>query len=1509
MVILLKNNSNDIEITINKDNLPYGTLLILDQLNSRNNVRIKYGNETSFLANEINLKDDVIIARHLARVFPYLKLYEGNPLQLTEIDNWTVKAVYKYPNLPKAKLYRVIDKINTTLTRSNSIKIKFLVGDNLTLADIFVWAYTQVNPEFSNAVTNMRKCENFISWFSQLSSICPFNKIQINEEALTKIKEQGNIIKKRANLVESAKVTNTTFGGLIGKESLNNQNTSPYHPKDVIKKTMSKEKKRDEGKFIELPNAIMGKVVTRFPPEASGYLHIGHAKAALLNQYYQQTFDGKLIMRFDDTNPAKETEEFEEEILKDVELLHIKPDKFSHTSDHFETLLKFSELLLKSGYFYVDDTDPDTLKKEREARKCSKNRDNSIEKNLKMWEEMKKGTIYGQTCCVRAKIEMDSNNGCMRDPTMYRCKNENHIRTCDRYKVYPTYDFACPIVDSIEGVTHALRTTEYHDRDDQYYWIYDTIVTVCNSAPDPLINPHSLQLPNRPNIMEYSRLNMMHTVLSKRKLNWLLNELGVVQGWDDPRFPTLRGILRRGLTIEGLKNFILAQGSSKSVVNMDWDKIWSFNKKVIEPSAHRYVALDRENIIKVVIQGLQESVRDIPLHPKDVSFGSKKTLFSPNMLIEQADGVLMKEGDIVTFMNLGNVRVNKINYADHNKSLIFMITGTYLPNDKDYKNTIKINWLATKSVDQKNLTLGDNLIPIDSISFDYLITKPVLAKEEDFKDYINTKDTWIEKRYIGEIALGNIKKGQIIQLLRKGFYICDSQYESFDRNICRPSIPLRLFSIPDGSSTTTTINTNSTCNVKDKVIKTIVNPYTKEKPQEIIDENVKTLLSLKSEFKLVTQQDWKPDSIEKSLENCNATKPNPKTAIDNEEKINSLNTQIKQQGDKIRQIKSTITAKLDKASLDSEIKILLSLKSQYKILSGKDWIDANIKEKSEKSKSNRKEKDKLIPTEKEKNKDNAPVQPNPTLINNPNIKKVTRLGLEVRKSENFSEWYTQVITKAEMIEYYDVSGCYILRPWSYNIWESIQKFFDTSIKALGVSNVYFPIFVSRQALETEKNHINDFSPEVAWVTKSGDTDLAEPIAIRPTSETVMYPAYAKWIKSYRDLPLKLNQWNNIVRWEFKHPTPFIRTREFLWQEGHSAFATYKEAEDEVYTILDLYARVYEELMAIPVIKGRKTEKEKFAGGVYTTTVEAYIDSTGRGIQGATSHHLGQNFSRIFDITYENPDWVSSTANQTEVHDVNIEKQLYVYQNSWGLTTRTIGVMVMIHGDDLGLVLPPRIAPIQVVIIPCGLTAILPEQDKQNLLKMCEDICQRLKSVDIRCKADTRDHYSPGWKFNHWELKGVPLRIEIGPKELVNKTLVLVRRDTVGDRQTLANEDGDKIVTLVQEKLTQIHDNLFEKAKDKLDNNRVMIYKWSEFCQHLDQKHIIEAPFCGDMECEDEIKKLSASEDTSEATGSTMGAKSLCIPFKQCEQIKDSHKCIRAACSNKPKFFTLFGRSY
>ncbi|XP_011498615.1 PREDICTED: bifunctional glutamate/proline--tRNA ligase [Ceratosolen solmsi marchali] len=712
-----------------------------------------------------------------------------------------------------------------------------------------------------------------------------------------------------------------------------------------------------------------------------------------------------------------------------------------------------------------------------------------------------------------------------------------------------------------------------------------------------------------------------------------------------------------------------------------------------------------------------------------------------------------------------------------------------------------------------------------------------------------------------------------------------------------------------------------------------------------IDAEVKTLLSLKEEYKRVAGLDWKPKSSSPAaagssmkdddialaheikeqsdvVGNLKASKPDSITITKEVAKLVELklkfkaqtgkdwtpsvllnakpkqskcenSSRIAEQGNKVRDLKA---ARAGKETIQQEVQKLLSLKAEYKEIFGKDYVPTGINDsaaREPKAKANKSEDTKAKGQVKRVDGKN---EVSLSSKESESGKTGTRLGLEAKKADNLSDWYSQVITKGEMIEYYDVSGCYILRPWSFAIWDIIKDFLDKEIKKLGVQNCYFPMFVSKAALEKEKAHIADFAPEVAWVTKSGNSDLAEHIAIRPTSETVMYPAYAKWLKSHRDLPLKLNQWNNVVRWEFKHPQPFLRTREFLWQEGHTAFANKAEADEEVLKILDLYAQIYEYYLAVPVVKGRKTEKEKFAGGDYTTTVEAFISSSGRAIQGATSHYLGQNFSKMFDIQVE------GTAEGGE--------KTFIYQNSWGITTRTIGVMIMVHGDDKGLVLPPRVASIQAVIVPCGITASTTQEQKERLLRECDKLEEELKrSGKLRVKGDYRDNYSPGWKFNHWELKGVPVRVELGPKDLEKGQVTFVRRDSSNRIVASRSNAYDFLLDLLDE----IQSNLFVKAKADLTEHIKRTNEWKEFCSHLDGKNLILAPFCGRIECEDKIKADSVREDTNDDAGApSMGAKGLCIPFDQpegsVEQLKGL-KCIHNSCQEKPKFYTLFGRSY
>ncbi|XP_069029580.1 bifunctional glutamate/proline--tRNA ligase isoform X1 [Embiotoca jacksoni] len=1674
-----------LNLTINTSNPPLGALLAAEHVKSSVQVSVEEGKDTRLhISDSIQFNDANSISRYLARVAPALGLYGANTMEQTEVDHWL-----------EFSARRLCDQSGLTaalgdLDKALSLRT-FLVGHALTLADLSVWAALKGHGEWPSKDKSFHHVSR---WFSFLSSQVPFSAV-------------GNKYASK---------------------------------KAPLNKSSSDEKKQDVGKFVDLPEAEMGKVVVRFPPEASGYLHIGHAKAALLNQHYQVTFKGKLIMRFDDTNPEKEKEDFEKVILEDVSMLQIHPDQFTYTSDHFPIIMKFGEQLLSEGKAYIDDTPPEQMKQEREQRAESKCRSNTVEQNMKMWSEMKSGTARGQTCCMRAKIDMNSNNGCLRDPTLYRCKNTPHPRTGSTYRVYPTYDFACPIVDSLEGVTHALRTTEYHDRDEQFYWI---------------INALRLR---KPYIWEYARLNLNNTVLSKRKLTWFV-EQGYVDGWDDPRFPTVRGVLRRGMTVEGLKQFIAAQGGSRSVVNMEWDKIWAFNKKlpvsclkVIDPVAPRYTALSSSYVVPVSVPEATEEMKEVARHPKNAEVGMKDVWYGPKVLVEGADAETFTEGEIVTFINWGNLIITKINKGADGK-VVSMEARLNLDN-KDYKKTTKITWLAD--------TNSAPLLPTICINYQPLISKAIITKEDDFKDYIN-KNSKLEEKMLGDPCLKSLKKGDVIQLQRRGFYICDQPYEPVSPNSCKES-PCVLLYIPDGhtkemptagskdknksqASSKTPANPTKTHSAsapastsatglfssivaqgeavrllkaakapKDEVDKAVQQllslkaqfkqqtgmdykpgmapptsapapptpssdsascPFTRvsqqgelvrklkaeQAPKDQVDAAVKQLLALKAEFKKMTGQDYKPgmatpassapspvtstsstplsssspsglyervaqqgeivrklksekapkdqvDAAVKQLltlkveykqvtgqeykpgaapaqkapapapapvQNSPSSAPAatglyekvaeqgevvrklktekaPKDQVDaavkqllavkaeykqqtgqdykpgsqapahpaqtqssrastqsspastqsspastqssSSPQTHELFSQVALQGDLVRKLKSE---KAPKDQVDEAIKTLLDLKNKYKSLTGVDYKPVAAAGATGGEDKNRKERENK--TEKQgggggkKGKGDKAGQGKESSGGaggsgeGQGPKKQTRLGLEAKKEENLADWYSQVITKAEMIEYYDVSGCYVLRPWAFSIWEAIKEFFDREIKKLGVENCYFPMFVSQAALEKEKSHIADFAPEVAWVTRSGKTELAEPIAVRPTSETVMYPAFAKWVQSHRDLPIKLNQWCNVVRWEFKHPQPFLRTREFLWQEGHTAFATKEEAAEEVLQILDLYTKVYEELMAIPVVKGRKTEKEKFAGGDYTTTVEAYISASGRAIQGATSHHLGQNFSRMFEIVFEDPKRPG-------------EKQL-AFQNSWGITTRTIGVLTMVHGDNMGLVLPPRVACLQVVIIPCGITASLPEAEKEVLMAQCSKYLSRLQGAGIRVKSDLRDNYSPGWKFNHWELKGVPIRLEVGPKDMQQRQCVAVRRDS-GAKVTIPEAEVEKkLVTMLED----IQNSLFKKASDDLKTHMVAADTMEQFQKDLDQGKIVQIPFCGGIECEDWIKKTTAKDQDLEPGAPSMGAKSLCIPFSPLKTVQPGQMCVSG--KEPAQYYTLFGRSY
>lgn len=510
------------------------------------------------------------------------------------------------------------------------------------------------------------------------------------------------------------------------------------------------------------------------------------------------------------------------------------------------------------------------------------------------------------------------------------------------------------------------------------------------------------------------------------------------------------------------------------------------------------------------------------------------------------------------------------------------------------------------------------------------------------------------------------------------------------------------------------------------------------------------------------------------------------------------------------------------------------------------------------------------------------------------------IGITVKKSEDLAEWYQQTILKGELLEFSDVPGCYIYQPNSYRIWEFIQEFFNKRIRKMGVKNCYFPLFISEANLQKEKDHIEGFAAEVAWVTEGGKNKLDKRLAVRPTSETAMYDFYSKKIRSHRDLPLKMNQWNNVVRWEFKHPMPFIRSREFLWQEGHTAHMTEEEAGIEVRQILDHYADIYQELLAVPVVKGVKTVNEQFPGAHYTTTVEGYIPAVGRGIQAGTSHCLGQHFAKMFKIEVEDPHQV--------VKEGEARKKLLVWQNSWGFTTRSIGIMILIHGDDKGLIIPPRVADIQTILVPVGVTAKTTDEDRTKLYDEIKKIASTLEEADVRVECDFREGYSPGYKFNDWEMKGVPLRLEFGPKDSANSVVTTSRRDRDGKSTIPIKDLGTEVPNLLE----QIQADMFKKAHDEYAAHRKIVREWKDFVPELNAKNVVIVPHCLGGECEDEIKKDSSGQvegQEVDVRAPSMGAKSLCIPDEQPEEIKEGTKCVNPKCGKAARKWVMFGRSY
>ncbi|MFB6291995.1 MAG: proline--tRNA ligase [Candidatus Nanohaloarchaea archaeon] len=443
------------------------------------------------------------------------------------------------------------------------------------------------------------------------------------------------------------------------------------------------------------------------------------------------------------------------------------------------------------------------------------------------------------------------------------------------------------------------------------------------------------------------------------------------------------------------------------------------------------------------------------------------------------------------------------------------------------------------------------------------------------------------------------------------------------------------------------------------------------------------------------------------------------------------------------------------------------------------------------------------------------------------------LGITVDKDKNPSEWYTEVVKKADLADYAPVKGCMVIKPYGMKLWESIKNEFDQKIKETGVDNAYFPLMIPESYLEKEADIVEGFSPEVAWITHGGDEELEERLAVRPTSESIIAPFMSKWIRSHRDLPMRLNQWANIVRWEATDTRPFLRTREFLWQEGHTAHETEEEADEETMLRLEQYQEVVEEHLAIPSILGYKPEHDKFPGAKYTTTIETLMPD-GKSIQSGTSHQLGQHFAEAFEIKFE---------------DENAEKQT-CWTTSWGLSTRTIGALIMAHGDGDGLRLPPSIAPVQIVVVP-----IYQDDNRDRVLEYAEEVADELGET-FRVEFDDDDSRTPGYKFNRWELKGVPLRIEIGPNEVEDGEVTAARRDTGGEETV----DRSDVEERVDELLDDIQDSLYSELEEYLEENIREAESKQEILGTIGKNRgYVKARWCGDPGCEDEVKEEVAAE--------------------------------------------------
>jgi len=692
------------------------------------------------LPNHRELSGDVAIARYLARRknpssvggrYGEDLLGGGNEEDEATIDSWVDYAI----GMMCLPLPARIPSIEATLRSVLPVR-SYLHSDTLTLADIAVFASLGF-PMDSTAVSSIK---------SSLSS--------------RDVKRWIDMVRGHPALRTATQLAMDVHGK--GSQVVFDEAAPLLEPLTAG--------------MAPLQGAIPGSVVTRFPPEPSGYLHVGHAKAVLMNQYYARHYNGRLIVRFDDTNPSKEKEEFREAILSDLEMMGVEPDVVTYTSDYFGAIRGYALELIQRGLAYMDDTQQEKMQEERMAKINSKHRGQSVEDALKYFEAMtsKKGSIATggdgeekdaveevSNWCLRAKIDMQSLNGTLRDPVLYRRNTVPHHRTGSTYYAYPTYDLACPVVDSLEGVTHALRTTEYDDRNVQYQWIQSTLGL------------------RRVRIQPFARMNFRHTVLSKRHLGWFVDE-GKVDGWSDARFPTVRGVLRRGLTMEALRLFILGQGASKRIVTMEWGKFWAENKKEIDRIAKRFMAIGTDDNVELVVEnGPKEDgpmeFLSADLLPKDASFGKRLVRKANKVLLEKGDVEGIEVGEEIVLMRWGVVKITKVDGG---------LSGIHLPDGNFKTAKRKLTWLASvPEITSFHVTLTE---------FDNLISKEKLDDGDDFKDFINP-NTVATSTVIGDVGLKGLQKDEIIQLERRGYYRVDQPYINEKRGLI-------LYMIPDGKA-------------------------------------------------------------------------------------------------------------------------------------------------------------------------------------------------------------------------------------------------------------------------------------------------------------------------------------------------------------------------------------------------------------------------------------------------------------------------------------------------------------------------------------------------------------------------------------------------------------------------------------------------------------------------------------------------------------------------------------